>query len=274
MKLEYSFHSHTYRCGHATGDIEDYVFLAKNKGYKYYGISDHVFLPGVKQEHTRGDISMFDEYVDSFKKCKEKYKDRINLYLAFECEYADVFLDYYKSLKENENIDYLILGQHMRFDESKNHIWYFGYHDVDNYKGIEDYKNDLIKGMKSGLFLYIAHPDLYLAFTSKITPFIEKITTEIIEASIKYDIPIEINLNGFFRRPLDIEYKTYGYPTDYFWQKAQSMGAKIVVGGDFHRPEIINDDKLIDEFNDFIKRNEIELFDYHKLLKRMKKAAR
>ena len=52
---EYVFHSHTYRCGHAVKEIEDYVARAIEYGYKKYGVSDHDFLPGVISPTIRGD---------------------------------------------------------------------------------------------------------------------------------------------------------------------------------------------------------------------------
>ena len=66
MLKEYCFHSHTYRCGHAAKnkDIEDYVTEAIQRGFKKYGVSDHVFLPGVIQEGIRGDYSLLQEYID------------------------------------------------------------------------------------------------------------------------------------------------------------------------------------------------------------------
>ena len=271
MLLDYSFHSHTYRCGHAYGDIEDYVKLAIKNGFKYFGISDHVFLPGVNQKYTRGDISELDGYINEFNRVKEKYKDLINLYLGFECEYAPVFVDYYNYLKNEKGIQYLICGQHMNFDDQKMHHWYFGYDDIDDEKGIERYKNDLIEAMKSKLFLYIAHPDLYLLSVTRVTPFIDKITEEIIRASIEYDIPLEINLNGVLRRPWDREHGTLGYPTDYFWNKAAKMGAKIILGGDYHQPEIIENSEIYVETEKIIKNNSIELMDVAELLKRINK---
>ena len=62
MNIDYTFHSHTYRCGHAEGDIEDYVNLAIKSHYRIFGVSDHVFLPGVYEPRIRGDYSLLKEY--------------------------------------------------------------------------------------------------------------------------------------------------------------------------------------------------------------------
>ena len=105
MKIDYTFHSHTFRCGHAVGDVFDYVPLAIKNGYKIYGLSDHVFLPGIHEPYTRGDYSLLDEYISVFKQCKEKYSKHIQMYLGFECEYTDFFKDYYRSLLKEKGFN-------------------------------------------------------------------------------------------------------------------------------------------------------------------------
>ena len=123
MKLDYCFHSHTSRCGHAKGEDEQYVIEAINAGIKTLGFSDHVFLPGKHQPGVRGDYSKLEDYKNSVSSLKEKYKNDINIYLGFECEYFDEFVDYYKSLLEKEGFDYLILGQHFFMDNGE--FFYF-----------------------------------------------------------------------------------------------------------------------------------------------------
>jgi histidinol-phosphatase (PHP family) len=52
--LDYNYHSHTWRCGHATGTDEAYVKSAIANGFKIYGFSDHVILPNASQPGMRG----------------------------------------------------------------------------------------------------------------------------------------------------------------------------------------------------------------------------
>ena len=46
MKLM-DFHTHNRRCGHALGEIEDYVKVAIEKNFDEIGISDHFPLGAV-----------------------------------------------------------------------------------------------------------------------------------------------------------------------------------------------------------------------------------
>ena len=64
-KLLYNYHTHTYRCGHASGKEEDYVLAAIKLGIKRLGFSDHIILPqGYEQPGTRGSYDVLDDYLN------------------------------------------------------------------------------------------------------------------------------------------------------------------------------------------------------------------
>jgi len=269
MKLDYTLHSHTFRCGHASGDMEDYLKTALDRGFKIYGVSDHVFLPGINHPRMRGGYDKLQDYIQTFKELKEKYTS-IPLYLGFEAEYQDNFAYYYFDLLKNKGLDYLICGQHLRYHPDGSQNRYFDTQHLDNYEGIERYKNDVIDAMKSGLFLYIAHPDLFFYNVTKVTPFIEKIVDEIITAALKYNVPLEINLGGT-RGSIDLckERGTLGYPNSYFWEEVSKRNALVVYGGDYHSPSDFKDRD--DEFvTRFIYDHNLKLADIKILLKNYK----
>lgn len=256
MKIDYTFHSHTYRCGHAVGDIEDYVVRAINYGMKIYGVSDHALLPGIHQGTGVRDFALFDDYVKQYFKSKSKHENEIKMFLGFECEYSEVFLDYYKSLLSEKGFDYLICGQHFGFDENKNIYSYSG-----RKEDVIRYKNDLIKAMKSGLFLYIAHPDFFFLFFTEVNDFAKEITKEIIDAAIKYDAVFEVNRHGLLRNRFRDGKLFIDYPSDYFWKEVSKTNIKVVVGGDFHDPNEIGDEQLEKGISDFVERNHLKLSD-------------
>ncbi len=274
-KFNYSFHSHTFRCGHADGDIEDYVMEAIHNNFKLLGVSDHVFLPGVSQPWMRGDFSMLENYIETFNSVQKTYKNFIKLHLGFECECIPMYMDYYRYLLESGRFEYLICGQHCTFNKDRNLILYFNYSSLNNYEGIERYKNDVIEAMKSGIFFYIAHPDLFMYTVTMITPEIERIINEIVDASIKYDVPLEMNISGFGRLKADKEHGTLGYPNEHFWDAAVKKGAKIIFGGDYHTPEAIHNEKFEKLFDKLIQKTNATFVDeeveYQRYLDRLKK---
>ena len=265
MLNEYVFHSHTFRCGHAEKDIEDYVTEVIKQGYKKYGVSDHVFLPGVISPYVRGDYSHLGEYIHEFKRCKSLYGNQIEMYLGFECEWSPYYKKYYESLLRDRGFDFLICGQHMGFDENFEMYGYLTEDQEHQEAGLLRYKNDVIEGIKSGLFLYLAHPDFFFLFCKKITPIYEQITKEIIEAAIEYDVPLEINIHGILRK-LQRKEKCYlDYPCEYFWKEAAKTNVKIVYGGDFHNPVEMDMQNIVQEVENLIKRTEIKLSDMNQI---------
>ena len=67
MKIDYCYHTHTYRCGHASGKDEEYVLAAIESGIKVLGFTDHVMLPGYPQPGIRGDFALLQDYIESLK---------------------------------------------------------------------------------------------------------------------------------------------------------------------------------------------------------------
>lgn len=259
MKIDYTFHSHTFRCNHAFGEISEYVDLAVKNGFKIYGVSDHVFLPGVHNPEIRGDYSLFSDYVQQYQLAKEKYP-QIEMYLGFECEYSEVFLDYYRSLLKEKGFDYLICGQHCGFDSNKKLYGYFS-KDIPLSSSFAKFKKDIEGAMKCGLFLYIAHPDLFFVATTEVNEECKKMTKDIIDLAIKYDAVFEININGFNRNHVrDNEYYI-DYPCEYFWQEVAKTNIPVVYGGDYHIPDQIEDKSLTRKLNDLINKTHVKLAD-------------
>lgn len=263
MKIDYCFHSHTSRCGHATGTDEMYVTEAIKNGVKELGFSDHVFLPGKHQPGVRGDFSKLTDYKNSVYSLKEKYKDQVNIYLGFECEYYDEFVDYYKSLLEKEGFDYLILGQHF-FMNDGNFFYYRNDLSIENAKR---YLREVEKAMKTGLFLYFAHPDLCLTIFDSFDKDAERISREICKLAKKYDIPLELNLNGMtWSLP-----RTMGYPNINFWKVVGEEGNKVCIGYDAHQPEFYSKQVYVKLALEWAKKFKLNLITKKELLKRINK---
>ena len=251
--FRFNLHSHTYRCGHALGEDEEYVLAAIKAGFKALGFSDHVMLPGINQPIIRGERSDLGGYRSSINELKKKYADQIEIHLGFECEwYRERFEGYYKELLSELGFEYLILGQHC-FIENGDFRWYASIHDEEEM--VRRYTDDLIAGMESGLFLYVAHPDIFLSWLDDIPPFAEAAIRRICEASVRLSVPLEVNM-GPSRRPGSRP--PFEYPNDHFWEVASEMGVKAIVGVDAHNPK---DYEVSDYryFDSFCKRHHLNL---------------
>lgn len=243
--LDISYHTHTYRCGHARGKDEEYVLASINKGLKVLGFSDHIFYPNFTGDNypgVRGDYSLLDDYCASVLDLKEKYKKQIEIHLGFEAEYYEDYDWYYKELLETKKVEYLILGQHFIRENGITGAFLFNSQDS---IGIKKYAYALVKGMETGYFSYVCHPDLYLSGYAEFDKTAEGIAHLIAQKSVELDIPLELNLGGFRRN-----FKGYGtgecryeYPNFDFWKIVASYGCKVLIGIDAHEPKNITESK-------------------------------
>lgn len=238
-KLVYCYHCHTTRCGHAVGEDEEYVQAAIKLGIKRLGFSDHAMLPGYSQHGVRGDYSEFEGYVQSIRSLKEKYKDQIEISVGFEAEYYEDRVDYYKELLETKKLDFLILGQHCTGKDGK-FQWYF-YTDcpIDI---VSKYIDDVIKGIETGLFSYVAHPDLFMYSQNEWNEELEQQARRLLKKCEEYKVPVEINIWGM-RRPEWNGY-SYGYPNEHFFDLVKEYNVKVVLGMDAHTPEFFKQENV------------------------------
>ena len=91
--IKYNWHTHTSRCGHATGTDEEYVLAAIQAGIKKLGFSDHAPYPNAYIQGIRMSYEQYDEYVSSIKQLKEKYKNEIEIYVGLEVEYYEEHIE-------------------------------------------------------------------------------------------------------------------------------------------------------------------------------------
>lgn len=256
MNLKYNYHTHTYRCGHALGEDEDYVNCAIKAGIKELGFSDHAPFNGISQPRVRMDFSQLDEYISSINKLKEKYKDQIKIYVGLEAEYFHEINDYYKELLTK--LDYLICGQHYALDNSGQPS-YVGFKKDDKIMA-KGYVDRVVEAIESGFFKYIAHPDIILNSYTIRDDFIKEQCLRIIDAAERCHVPLEINLEGMNRKvrngaPLDDIF----YPYLYFWKLLEGRDVDVILGIDAHYPEAFLQD--YDKYGEEI----IKMFKLHKI---------
>lgn len=260
LKITNNYHTHTFRCGHADGKDEEYVLAAIKAGIKVLGFSDHMPWPGFSQPGIRMDEEMLDNYVNSISQLKEKYKDQIEIKVGLEVEFVDELVPYYRHLLEDKGIEYLIIGQHGEYDPELGFYFYNAF--LNNQITLRRYFSSVIKGMESGLFKYIAHPDHALNGYRLDDAFIENQIRQICQKSKEYNVPLEVNLS-YPRMAIMDGQKHDGkdsYPYDRFWKIAEEVGCPVIFGIDAHSPShlLIDYSPYIKEFTDKFHLNIVE----------------
>lgn len=232
MKVNY--HTHTSRCHHAIGRDEDYVKAAIQAGFKEIGFTDHCPWPfdGKYKSHMRMQPGELDDYIFSLLTLQDKYKDQISIKIGLECEYFPNQMKYIQRILRYKPIDYIILGNHFHFDEQ--HGYYFG-RNMTSKKQLTAYVDDAIEGLKTGLYSYLAHPDL-VDYVDKNSDEYKEEMTRLILACKEMNKPLEFNLLGY--------YEGRHYPCDTFWKLASKYQSKAIIGYDAHDPKRLLDDNV------------------------------
>lgn len=245
-----NYHTHTIRCKHAFGSEREYIETAIEKGLKILGFSDHVPQPYPDGfvSRIRMDMDQIEDYVSTLETLRAEYKDDIRILIGFEVEYTKRFFDpLFAELKEYP-VDYLIMGQHFAPDEVDG--FYTGAA-TDEEEKLKAYVDLVTEGMETGLFTYLAHPDL-IHYTGDDAVY-QNHMRRLISHSIRHNYPLEVNMFGF----------TDGrhYPCDKFFKMASEMGATFVIGNDAHRPYLIRQPEEDADFAGFLARNGIKCGD-------------
>lgn len=255
-----NYHTHTKRCGHASGEDEEYVLEAIGKGYRYLGFSDHAMLPDFSEPYVRGDYSLFQDYCDSVHALQEKYKDQIKIFLGFEAEAFIPYFPYLKELVTNGVLDYMILGNHSAMgDDHKIHCHFSN---ITNASQLYLYRDLAIQAISSGMYSIFAHPDYFMSNISRFDSDCKKISKSLIEACIAYDVPLEVNIAGIRSGMKQIQdKKRWRYPTDEFFSLVGKYKAKCVFGLDAHAPSQLCDDSADYQAVEFARKHNLNIID-------------
>ena len=192
------FHVHTYRCGHAE-DVpdEEYVKKAIELGASDIWFTDHAPFPG-DPFGSRMKYSQLEEYLSTLSSLKQKYSD-INIHIGLETEFFPHFnrAGYYDLLRSYEEIELLILGQHMA--ETSDLPPRYSFSESHEYLKENEYKllgGAIVQGIKSGLFYAVAHPDRIFRRCNTWNDDMKAVSMQIIQAATDADIPLEMNLSS------------------------------------------------------------------------------
>lgn len=243
----YNYHTHTARCRHAFDTDEEYVLRAIEGGIRYMGFSDHApfLFPGGFESHYRILMSEIQDYFNEINRLREKYKDKIDIKIGFELEYdPDYFEDMLNTAREL-GAEYLILGQHYLGGELPSGVP--SRRATKNPDDIIEYTNNILAAIKSGVFTYVAHPDI-INFVGDDEIYREQML-KICRASKEYDVPLEINFLGIREKR--------NYPCDKFFAIAGEVGAPITFGFDAHEKESAYDSESLKVAIEMVKRHSL-----------------
>ena len=221
-----NYHTHTWRCNHATGREEDYVLNAIDRNFEILGFSDHTpyIFPKGYYSNFRMKPEQFKDYCDTVRLLQKKYADKIKMHLGVELEYYPAFFPNLLPELQDAGIEYMILGQHFIGNEINEH--YSGNATGDP-EILKRYCEQTMDAMQTGVFTYFAHPDL-IHFKGDEKLYRQQMKRICREAK-SCKIPLELNMLG--------KWSGRHYPNPVFWELAAEEGCDVILGCDAHAPE-------------------------------------
>ena len=245
-----NYHTHTWRCNHATGTEEEYVKAAIAQEFDILGFSDHTpqLFPEGYRSGFRMEVGELADYCAVIRNLRDRYSDSIRIPMGLEAEYYPALFSQLIPVLRDQGVEYLLLGQH-----------FIGNEQDQPYSGaptgeetvLRQYCNQSMDAMQTGLFTYFAHPDL-LRFEGDDAVY-RQYMRRLCQEAKSCDLPLEMNLLGLW--------SGRNYPDARFWELAAEEGCKVVLGWDAHAPEQLLKPEAEKRLREEVKRLGLNLLD-------------
>ena len=233
MPIDY--HIHTKMCGHAGGEMEEYLAVAQRKGLVEIGFSDHLPLYFLSPEQRPVGYAMGPEdlpdYVASVERLREK-AGSVRIKLGVEADYVPGFTQQLSNVLQPYDFDYITGSVHFVDGWSFDNEEEIGQYDKwDLAELYEKYFTTLKQAANSGFFDVMAHPDLIKKFGFVPETNLTALYEDTVGVFKKAGVCIEVNTAGLRYPAGEI------YPAPAFLQLAVQQGVPVTLGSDAHKPE-------------------------------------
>ncbi|AGL02991.1 histidinol-phosphatase HisJ family protein [Desulfoscipio gibsoniae] len=228
------YHIHTARCGHATGEMWEYVEKALELGLPEMGFADHIPMYWLNDRDRDPGIAMtlesLAEYVAEVERLRVAYPG-IPIRLGIEADYVPGFEMELQKILDRYPFDY-VLGSVHYIDG-----WGFdnpAYLDQYKYINIDDlfsrYFGLVWQAARSGLFHVMAHPDLIKKFGYRPQGNLQEVYDKTARIFAEAGVGVEINTAGLRVPAKEI------YPAIGLLQACRNYAVPVTTGSDAHEP--------------------------------------
>ena len=232
-------HVHTRLCKHASGDMEEYVLSAVNKGLRKIIFLEHLEVGIDYFESTWLTEEDFNFYHAEGRRLKDKYQGKIEIGLGVEVGYNPSFPDEILRRLALHTWDRIGISYHFlmtgaghlnmvsRKQINIDRLDQYGVHEV-----ICRYYRDLLEAVEKLPGQVLCHIDAVLRHHPDIqlTPEHSALIDTLLDAVARKKMAIEINTSGYMTRKQP-------YPALPILKKAAARGIPLLAGSDAHRPQ-------------------------------------
>ena len=245
----YNFHSHTQFCD-GRAPMEAFVVQAINEGFTDYGFSPHSPVPFESSCNMTATGAL--EYVAEFHRLREKYGERINLYMSMEIDYINRQWGATNPYFDSFPLDYRISAVHFlpAFTDPSLHIDIDGKFESFKTK-MHTYFNDDIEGVVRSFYAHsiemielggfdvighfdkIGHNAGHFREGIEDEPWYAGLVNETFDAIMDHHLIIEVNTKAL------AEHRRT-FPDSRFYHLLRRYKAPLLINSDVHYTHLIN----------------------------------
>jgi histidinol-phosphatase (PHP family) len=223
-------HIHTKLCKHAEGELFDYIEKAINLGIEEIAFTDHIPLPGNFDSVHRMKLNDIDIYTRWVMRAKANYPE-ITIRYGIEADFYEGFEDFTEKFLNQYDFDLVIMSVHFIRHWSKGN-WVFDYHFPDKSKEeiFKDYLSTIVKGVKTGLFDVLGHPDIIKSPGDSLLQIIPNEVIQLLKIVKKSGMAVELNTSGYRKNVGE------PYPGLDWLPVLRDYAVPLTTGSDAHHP--------------------------------------
>jgi len=238
------YHIHSPYCGHAHGQIIQYIQTAIQKGIDEICFTDHLgrYYLSKLQKKRLWDWGMNERnlprYLLEISDLREVFSHQISIKTGLEIDFVEGADELLKSTINDYSFDFKIGSVHCLPRISWKHLSEIQETPTDRI--YNEYFRIVNAALKSKLFQSIAHIDFiwrYFQTPSGGRKAVEVLLDNAIQCAIENDCCIEINANGFMWSQANAVDKDDLF--FYMLKKIGELGAKTTIGSDAHEPFLV-----------------------------------
>lgn len=224
------YHLHTPLCRHATGWPVDFAVRALELGLNEIGFADHNPMPEPFDE-WRMQLDELPRYFEVVEAARAQFP-QLTIRIGLECDFIEGREAWIEKLSTMTEWDYLIGSVHYLSEGWEvDHPRYIARHAGNAEEIWSSYWRTYVRAIRSGLFDFMAHPDLPKKFGHRPDGDLRRFYEPAIAALAERGTPFELNTAGLRKECHEI------YPAREFISAAHGAAVPILINSDAHAPE-------------------------------------
>jgi len=241
----FNFHTHTLYCD-GKDTPETFVKEAIKCGMTAIGFSSHSPLPLDNDYSIKA--TKLEDYKKEIRMLQEKYKDRIDIFLALEFDYVSGISDNFSLLKDQLSLDYCIGSVHLVKNKKTGVLWFIDGPEINYTHGVSHIFQNNIKLAVQNYYEQVT--EMILTQKPTIIGHIDKIKMHnkgryfleeekwykdllimTLKAALKTGSIIELNTRGVYKKRCE----TF-YPGIFALEEMYKMNIPVTISSDAHKP--------------------------------------